>query len=1030
MVVKHNRPFNHSGPDGGESDSLEARLRSAIEHAAHLLPAQGPIAVFIHHNTLHAFEDRPFHEALREGAEVFGCEPYLSEAQYHYELRRGRIRFDDLLTILEDELGFAASEQVAGLCSRIDLRLSLLQYPLARGNANELRWFMAETDAFRTIRPEVSAVARNKLIAQTRRWVMRDLRGSLGSAPAWVQHLFAKHGGNTIESWSHSTWETFTLEALWEVCREGVAQVAEPPRAQRVPIRHRDLLQQVYGLDTDLWVNEVLIRFTAAFLDQGVSHWPLPHREQGYFRAFCLLYSQAVASPERWRRKLTSETARLLAEGITPIESACESLELLGVPQHEWNPYLTATLLALRGWGGMVHQVEQRGDRVAHPIPAGSLVEFVAVRLLLDRIAAEAAARERLGLTVPLKELRAELCSRLSALPPRAVEERAFPIFQLAQIFGWSPTKLAELTPDEWQSLDREITAFSDVDRRRVFHIAYERRFRDQCLDALALHAPVKVTHPRFQVVTCIDDREESFRRHLEEVAPDCETFGAAGFFAMPMYYKGVADAHFVPLCPIVLTPRQWVEEQAEEQEADQHKRVRRTHRLLGAAAHGAHLGSRTAGMGALITSTLGVLASIPLVARILFPRLTARIRKLFGHVVSPPPRTRLRLERNPECEPGSQNGQLGFSLDELVTQTEQLLRDIGLTRSFSRVVLITGHGSSSLNNPHKSAYDCGACGGSGGAPNARAAAAALNDFRVRARLAARGITIPEQTWFVGGYHNTCDDSVLLFDLDRVPETHREELTKIRAILEEVCARNAHERCRRFMSAPLTLTFEEARLHVENRSEDLAQTRPELGHATNAICHVGRRERTRGLFFDRRAFHAAYDPTQDDAQGTILSRTMAAVFPVCGGINLEYFFSHIDPAGYGCGTKLPHNITSLLGVMDGAISDLRTGLPTQMTEIHEPVRLLIICETTPAIMRQVLQRNSLGHRLTENEWVTLVVQSPDSNDLLLYRNGAFHPYIPQTRSLPVAASSVDWYRGWRDHLEFAEINPGTLNAHA
>src|SRR5205085_9814228 len=125
----------------------------------------------------------------------------------------------------------------------------------------------------------------------------------------------------------------------------------------------------------------------------------------------------------------------------------------------------------------------------------------------------------------------------------------------------------------------------------------------------------------------------------------------------------------------------------------------------------------------------------------------------------------------------------------------------------------------------------------------------------------------------------------------RVPDSHEEELGRIRADLEAALDRNAHERCRRFMSAPLTLTFQQARQHVEARSEDLAQTRPELGHATNALCIVGRRQRTRGVYFDRRAFLTSYDPTQDDAQGTILTRILQAVVPVCGGINLEYYFS-------------------------------------------------------------------------------------------------------------------------------------------
>jgi uncharacterized protein len=718
---------------------------------------------------------------------------------------------------------------------------------------------------------------------------------------------------------------------------------------------------------------------------------------------------------------LPAELARLQDANTTPFEVIAESLAALGVQPDDWDEFLCSTTLTLRGWGGIIQQVEDRPDRVAHPIPRGSLLEFIAIRLLLDRFAVAYAARESLGYTGPLAELRDYLHAQLPAPAAPAAEQRAFPVFQLAQVLGWTPTDLDKLTPDQWGTLVGEIEGFDEVQRRRVFHRAYERRFYHQTLDALALHERRKAENPRFQVMTCLDEREESFRRHLEEVAPDCETFSPAGFFAIPMYYRGATDAHFVPLCPIVITPKHWVEEQAEDDVVDAHQRLRRTQRALGSAAFGAHVASRTVALGALYTSTLGVLASVPLVARILFPRLTAKIRHTFGRVVARKPRTRLKLLRMPECSPGNRDGHLGFTLEEMVNMAERLLRDIGLIDGFSPLILTLGHGSYSLNNPHKSAYDCGACGGSSGAPNGRAAAVLLNDPRVRAGLAKRGIKIPETTWVIGGFHNTCDDSVALFDLERVPESHLAKLKRVREEIQSACERNAHERCRRFMSAPLTLSFAEAKQHVEGRSEDLAQTRPELGHATNAICYVGRRERTRGLYFDRRNFLTSYDPTQDDENGTILARTMAAIFPVCGGINLEYYFSHVDPPGYGCSTKLPHNITGLLGVMDGAASDLRTGLPWQMTEIHEPVRLLIICETTREVMLKVLAGNPAGKTMTDNGWVKLVVQSPETNDLWLYDRGDFRPYQPQTDRLPTAASSVEWYRGWRDHLEFAVI---------
>src|SRR5687767_1817060 len=97
-------------------------LRHAIEQATHLLPAQGPITVFIHHNTLHAFEELPFDRAVEHGAAVFACEPYLPESVYRDALTTGRIRPDDLLAVLEDDLGLGAVDWIARLANRIDLR--------------------------------------------------------------------------------------------------------------------------------------------------------------------------------------------------------------------------------------------------------------------------------------------------------------------------------------------------------------------------------------------------------------------------------------------------------------------------------------------------------------------------------------------------------------------------------------------------------------------------------------------------------------------------------------------------------------------------------------------------------------------------------------------------------------------------------------------------------------------------------------------------------------------------------------------
>ena len=458
----------------------------------------------------------------------------------------------------------------------------------------------------------------------------------------------------------------------------------------------------------------------------------------------------------------------------------------------------------------------------------------------------------------------------------------------------------------------------------------------------------------------------------------------------------------------------------------ESHLRRAKTRQALGAASHQVHVGSRTIAGGALLTGLFGTFATFPLVARVLFPRLTGQIKRLFGSLVQPPPMTQLQLERS--CQnPGHTDEAIGFTVQEMTNIGERLLRDIGLTSNFARLVLIVGHGSNSLNNPHKSAYDCGACGGGAGGPNARALAEMLNDHRVREGLAERGLAIPRETYFVGSFHNTCDDSVNYMDLERLPKSHQRLFGELFQAVDEACNRNAHERCRRFVSAPLSLSFEQARRHVEARSEDLAQTRPECGHATNAVCVVGRRERTRGLFMDRRAFLTSYDPLQDDENCAILTRILQAVVPVCGGINLEYYFSYVDPMGWGCGTKLPHNVTSMLGVMDGPLSDLRTGLPWQMVEIHEPVRLLFVIETKPEKLLRIMEANPPIARMIENQWVQVATLDPQSDRIQVFDQGKFRDHQGEANSLPMVDNSFQWYRGWREHLGFAVIKPSVAS---
>jgi uncharacterized protein YbcC (UPF0753/DUF2309 family) len=166
----------------------------------------------------------------------------------------------------------------------------------------------------------------------------------------------------------------------------------------------------------------------------------------------------------------------------------------------------------------------------------------------------------------------------------------------------------------------------------------------------------------------------------------------------------------------------------------------------------------------------------------------------------------------------------------------------------------------------------------------------------------------------------------------------------------------------------------------------------------------------------------SYDPTRDD-DGGILARVLSAVVPVVAGINLEYYFSYVDPTGYGCGTKLPHNVTSLLGVMDGAQSDLRTGLPWQMVEIHEPARLAIVVEAPAGRLARVLHDSPAVEHLVRNRWIWIACLDPYSGALAEWRPGGFAAHVPEHALPVVTGQSSDWYQGKRGFLPPVAIVP-------
>ncbi len=945
-------------------------LLHIVDHAAHLLPAQGPIGVFIHHNTLHAFQNQPFESAVLEASTLFDAQPFLTETAYQAALASGRILPEDIRHVVGQEPDTILLPD--GLTRR-QLRERILVTGVRSVPEPVLRWHLEEGDWLSRFRKDLAPDS------------IRDLTGD-------------------------------SPRDLWDFA---VRHTPKSPRSTAAPWkRPAEAIRTARGIDLDAVVHPLLIRLTSAYLDQGVSYWPMPDRGRGFLGSVTRVLCQPGLPDPTGLAGLRRRFSTLSSENLPSGEVLRQAITELGIHPEDSTDLITSELLALPGWAGMVRQLEEHPELAPHVRLRCSLLDFVAVRLVLTAIA----TRHVLGMASTWRSI------PIGARPSADLTASAR-VFDALQVLGIGSLSLRSLPQESIARLIEEILAFGEKDRRRLLHLAYERRHERLVLLPLRQHLRGRLegqpgVRLSAQFIFCIDDREESIRRALEETDPSIDTYGAAGFFGCAIDYIGIDDARAVSLCPVVVKPAHAVGETPVEGHNGLHQRRRRLRRLWSSVTRSSRISSGTLFRGFASTLLLGALSLFPLALRILSPLAHARLIRWLNARFLPEPRTELQFMReDSDSKAATQSLFQGFTITEMADRVAGVLGPAGLRTGHARLVLVLGHGSTSLNNPHESAYDCGACGGRTGGPNARLFARMANHPEVRSELAGRGIRIPDDTWFIGGYHDTCSDDIDLFDLENLPPDHRGDLARVHETMDRARGLSALERTRRFQAARGISDPAEALRHVQGRSEHLGEPRPEYGHSTNAVAFVGRRGTTRGLFLDRRAFLISYDKDLDP-EGRSLAAILGAVVPVCGGINLEYYFSTVDNERYGCGTKLPHNVTGLLGVMNGMQGDLRTGLTWQMVEIHEPVRILFIVENTPERALATFKANPLLWEFLENRWIRLATIDAASAEIRMYRGGGrFEAVDGSEVDLPTVRSSSEYHLNRMEHLPIVRVQP-------
>jgi len=339
------------------------------------------------------------------------------------------------------------------------------------------------------------------------------------------------------------------------------------------------------------------------------------------------------------------------------------------------------------------------------------------------------------------------------------------------------------------------------------------------------------------------------------------------------------------------------------------------------------------------------------------------------------------------------QLARIGFSLDEQVNFVSQALRSIGMTKEFSRFILLFGHGSTSDNNPYESALDCGACGGNHGLVNARVLAQMANKAEVRYRLRKQGIDIAEDAWFIPGLHNTTTDKLQLFDLDRIPSSHIVYIDRLRKGLLSASRLCAQERLPSLQIQSTPREPAAAYREIERNAVDWSQVRPEWGLSRNAYFIIGRRSLTRDLSLEGRAFLHSYD-YHIDPKRRLLENILTGPLVVGQWINMEHYFSTVDNQRFGSGSKVYHNVAGRFGVMTGNLSDLRTGLPAQTVlkngvPYHEPMRLITVIEAPLEHAKQAIEDVVTVKYLVYNSWIRLLVIDPEQEVVCSYENGGW-----------------------------------------
>ena len=433
----------------------------------------------------------------------------------------------------------------------------------------------------------------------------------------------------------------------------------------------RKYWKKAYHLDLDNKVHPLLFRVLCAFLDQGIAIESFPVVSKPFIESVREMEQNSFVS--------FFKTKAVKQKFLSGNYSIPELLKSIVGKEEYYEQYLFDQQFAHHGWSGFVSAVEDNPHTLLDrkQITLKELLEF---ELLME-----------------LDALNHALGNKWQPLATH-VNEPSLDLF--ADIPKTELAEVIELWQDafEWSYYDSVLKGILVSNEKRATVLKNE-----------PAHASLTNAGPSLQAIFCIDEREDSIRRHIEAVDKKAETFGAPGFFGVEFYFQQEGGKFYDKLCPAPVTPKYLIKE-------SDAKSIRQEELIYTKYTHGIL-------SGFVLSIAFGFWALVKKMQLLFRPKMSPAISNAYGHMDK---HSVLSIENKSTAD--IENGlQIGYTLDEMLTRGEGFLRGIGLVKNFAPIVYFVAHGSSSANNPHHGAHDCGACSGRPGATNARVQSYILN---------------------------------------------------------------------------------------------------------------------------------------------------------------------------------------------------------------------------------------------------------------------------------------------------------------